>query len=168
MNSTDSMRINYLNGKNTVFFKSGDFIGAETNYVDHPIPRVHLHRMFPFSEPFTNISVQDDEGEEIGLIASIADFSPETAKMLRDELEKSYFVPKITEIFSVKEKFGFSAWKVSTDVGDLDFTLRDTYRSMIFAGGGRIFLVDSDGNRYEIPDVAKLDAKSYKLIELYI
>lgn len=168
MNTVDNVGINYLTGKNTDFFKSGDFIGMETNLREGRFSRVHLHRMFPFSEPFTNISVQDDEGEEIGMIASIADFSPETAKMLRDELEKVYFLPKITAISSVKEKFGFSVWKVESDVGKLEFTLRDTYRSMVFAGGGRIFLIDSDGNRYEIPDVEKLDKNSYKHIELYI
>ena len=50
----------------------------------------------------------------------------------------------------------------------MDFTLRDTYRSMVFIGENRIFLTDSDGNRYEIPDVGKLDGGSYKKIELYL
>ena len=167
-----SMQISYLTCKNTAFFKSGDFLGLKTNVSDNSeertVQRVHLRRMFPFSELFTDISVQDDDGEEIGLISNIADFMPDTAKKLRDELEKTYFVPKIKSIRSLKERFGFSTWKVQTDVGDAEFTLRDTYRSMVFAGGGRIFLVDSDGNRYEIPDVNKLDRKSYKKIELYI
>ncbi len=172
MIADNDLKIAFLSGKNASFFRSGDFIGVRTNLPDSvgeiDLARVHLHRMFPFSEPWTNISVQDDAGNEVGYISNIADFSPDTAKMLRDELERSYFVPKIKSILSLKERFGFSTWKVITDVGNMDFTLRDTYRSMVFIGENRIFLTDSDGNRYEIPDVSKLDSGSNKKIELYL
>ncbi len=55
-----------------------------------------------------------------------------------------------------------------TDVGELDLTLHDTFRSLLKVGGTRIFINDMDGNRYEIPDIEKLDRKSYKKIELFL
>ena len=52
------------------------------------------------------------------------------------------------------------------------FTLQDTFRSIIKSprddGTERIFILDVDGNRYEIPNVEALDRKSYKKIELYL
>lgn len=131
-------------------------------------PRIYLHRAFPFDKPFEYISVLDKDMKELGLISSIDDFPPETARMLREELERKYYAPVIKTIHSVNERFGFSYWKVTTDEGDLSFTLQDTYRSILKAGGGRVFIVDMDGNRFDIPNVEELDFKSYKKIELYL
>lgn len=131
-------------------------------------PRIYLHRAFPFDKPFEYISVLDKDMKELGLISSIDDFPPETAQMLREELERKYYAPVIKTIHSVNERFGFSYWKVTTDEGDLSFTLQDTYRSILKAGGGRVFIVDMDGNRFDIPNVEELDFKSYKKIELYL
>ena len=68
----------------------------------------------------------------------------------------------------MKERYGFSYWKVKTEEGEVRFTLHDTFRSIIRAGEKRVILLDVDGNRFEIPDVDALDRKSYKKIELYL
>ena len=172
--STDSIQnavsILYLKEENTRFYKKGDFLAMRLleKGQERDCGRVILHRMFPFTEPWSDLSVQNMEGEEIGLIASLDDFSTDTAGMLRSEIEKKYFIPTIYSILELKEKFGISTWKVTTNVGPVSFTVHDTYRSMTFSGNGRIFILDADGNRYEIPDVNKLDSKSYRKIELYI
>ena len=74
----------------------------------------------------------------------------------------------ILSIKSVKERYGFSYWKVTTADGEVSFTLHDTYRSIVRAGERRIILLDVDGNRFQIPDVEALDRKSYKKIDLYL
>lgn len=160
----------YLRDENTRFYRKGDFLALRLieNGQERDCGRIILHRMFPFTEPWSNISVQNMDGEEIGLIASLDDFDAEDKAKLRAEIEKKYFIPTIYAIKELKEKFGISTWKVTTDVGEVSFTVRDTYRSMTFSGEGRIFILDADGNRYEIPDVSKLDSKSYRKIELYI
>lgn len=160
----------YLRDENTRFYRKGDFLALRLieNGKETDCGRVILHRMFPFTEPWSNISVQNMEGEEIGLIESLDAFDSSDAAKLRAEIEKKYFIPTIYAIKELKEKFGISTWKVTTNVGDVSFTVRDTYRSMTFSGEGRIFILDADGNRYEIPDVNKLDSKSYRKIELYI
>lgn len=164
--------INYLTPDNCEFFRCGDFIdlrvkSSGSEYEDKG--RVFLHRLFPYTELFTNISVMNAEQEEIGIIEDLALFSgTEAEELLKGELELKYFVPKISAILMLKEKFGFSNWKVETDVGTVSFTVRDTYRSIIRIGESRMYILDNDGNRYEIEDFNKLDRKSYKKIELYI
>lgn len=162
--------LSYLDQTNTQFYRRGDFLAVKITRDGESIDcgRVILHRLFPFSELYTNISVQNPDGEEVGLIADVDAFPPEEAEMLRDEIDERYFVPTILTIDDLKERFGISTWKVHTDVGEITFSVRDTYRSMTFSGDGRIFILDADGNRYVIPDVNKLDSKSYRKIELYI
>ena len=46
--------------------------------------------------------------------------------------------------------------------------MHDTYRNIARVGNGTLIISDVDGNRYRINDVAELDRKSYKKIELYL
>ena len=100
--------------------------------------------------------------------SEIDDFSGEEREMLVRELERKYYSPVIEKIYSVKERFGFSYWDAQTSAGRLTFTLQDTFKSMIRAGGGKLFLFDVDGNRFVIENVERLDRRSYKKIELYL
>jgi hypothetical protein len=127
-----------------------------------------LHRAFPYELPDKYISVQEEENREVGIIYDISQFEESTEALLRRELERKYFSPNIKEIKSVKERYGFSYWKVTTDEGDVSFTLHDTFRSIIHAEEKRLVILDVDGNRFEIPNVDGLDRKSYKKIELYL
>lgn len=162
--------LSYLDQTNTEFYRRGDFLAAKITKNGETVDcgRVILHRLFPFSELYTNISVQNPDGEEVGLIADVNSYPSDVAEMLRKEIDERYFVPTILAIDDLKERFGISTWKVRTDVGDITFSVRDTYRSMTFSGNGTIYILDADGNRYVIDDVNKLDSKSYRKIELYI
>ncbi len=164
------VQIEYLSPSEAHFRKNGDFLGLkiEKNGDVTDYPRVFLHRMFPFEELWEHISVLTADSEEVGMIASITDFDEEAAALLKEELECKYLMPTITAIHMLKDQFGFSAWKVDSNIGPLEFTLRDTYRSMLKVDEHRVIITDSDGNRYEIPDVKGLDRKSYKKIELYL
>lgn len=166
------VKITYLTPENAKFYKTGDFIGlrlTDEQGSEKDMGRVYLHRLFPYTELWTNISVMTKESEEIGIIEDVKAFTDnDERQMLVKELEVKYFVPKIKSILMLKEKFGFSNWKVATDVGVISFTVRDTFRSMIRIGESRIYVLDNDGNRYEIEDFNKLDKKSYKKIELFI
>ena len=134
--------------------------------------RIFLSRAFPFDMPHDYISVLDKDKKEIGFIRSLDDFDEPQRTMLKNELEAKYYTPTIKKIYSVKERYGFSYWKTECEFGEKTFTLQDTYRSIIKAsnpdGSERLFILDVDGNRYEIPDVEKLDRQSFKKIELYL
>jgi Domain of unknown function (DUF1854). len=138
--------------------------GTETKDYD----RIFLHRAFPYDYPWSFISVLDSDSKEIGIIRDLTDLTEETAELVKYEIERKYFAPKVTKISSVKERYGFSYWKVTTDAGEMEFTLQDTYRSLLKVSSTRLFIVDIDSNRYEIPDIEQLDRKSVKKIEVYL
>ena len=130
--------------------------------------RVILKRAFPFDMPWEYIAVLDANEREIGMIASLSLFEGDTEKLLREELARIYYTPKIRRIASMKERYGFSYWQVDTDDGELSFTVQDTFRNLLRIGEDRVAIFDVDGNRFEIESLSSLDRKSYKKIELYL
>lgn len=131
--------------------------------------RVFLHRAFPHELLWEYISVLDVDNKEIGLIYNIEDFDTETVALLKTELERKYYSPTITTIESVKERYGFSYWSVTTSDGKkISFTMQDTYRNIMHTGDDTLLLLDVDGNRFTIESVAALDRKSYRKIEIYL
>ena len=130
--------------------------------------RVFLHRAFPFDHPESYISVQDADKNEIGMISDLSVFPEETAALLRGELARKYYAPVLRSILSVRDRYGYAYCTATTDAGEITFTLRDASRSIFKADAKRVIITDIDGNRYDIPDVAELDRKSYKKIELYL
>ena len=171
----DVVAITYITNDNAMFESCNDFIKmtlttsndqGETETKTYE--RIFLHRAFPFDYPYSYISVLDSDSKELGIIADIDVLGAENARMLKAELDRKYYTPVIRQILSVKDKFGYSYWKILSDEGELSFTCRDTFQSLMKAGGARIFVNDIDGNRYEIPDVEQLDRKSFKKIELFL
>lgn len=167
--------VKYITKDNAKFEVCNDFISMtvtlpddDGNMTEKKYDRIFLHRAFPFDLPYSYISVLDIDSAEIGLIADIDEMGEENAKLLRAELDRKYYTPVIKQILSSKDKFGYSYWKILTEEGELEITLRDTFQSLLKVGGTRIFVNDIDGNRYEIPDIEKLDRKSYRRIELFL
>ena len=167
--------VRYITKDNARLEKNGDFIRLTATLPDDEgkseektYDRIFLHRAFPFDYPYAYISVLDADSREIGIIQDVDAMGEENARLLREELDRKYYTPVIRQILSVKDKFGYSYWKVKTDEGELDFTCRDTFSSLLKVGGTRIFVNDIDGNRYEIPDLEALDHKSFKKIELFL
>ncbi len=155
----------WLTPENANFYIKNDFLHIKTETYEG---RAHLSRQFPFELEWEFISVMNDEQAEVGIIKAISLFEGAGEELLRTELSRRYYAPVIDKIISVKERYGFSYWRVHTAEGNVNFTLHDTYRSIIRAGGGRVVLLDVSGNRFEIPNVESLDRKSYKKIELYL
>ena len=168
--------ITYITRENAVFEKKSDFLtltltapNEEGTVETKNYERIFLHRAFPFDNPFSYISVLDKDNKEIGMISDLSVLKEEDAESIKSELNRKYYTPVIKSILSMKDKFGFSYWKVLTDEGEISFTLHDTFHSLMKVDGGtRIFITDIDGNRYEIPDIETLDRKSYKKIELFL
>ena len=134
--------------------------------------RVVVLRSFPITDPDEYLSIREpdmkERGEEIGIIENINLFDEDTRKLLLEELDRRYFVPKIYKILSVKEKFESSYWEVKTSAGDVTFVMRNPFSNIRVLEDGRVFMNDIDGNCFEIPDPKKLDPYSYKKIEVYI
>ena len=130
---------------------------------DRTYERVKASRAFPLSFPEHYIVLRNQEGE-IGLLEDIRQLDRHSRKILEQELRKAYFIPKITRIYSLEEKYGVSKWYVETDRGPRRFDIRsrDDIKPV---PPFRVLFRDADGNRYEIPDVRQLDSKSRDLLD---
>ena len=167
----EAAKIHRLDSTNAEFFTKNGFLalkykdGEEEKTTD----RVFLHRAFPFELLWKYISVISDDGKEKGVIYDINDFPEEVKSLIKTELERKYYSPTIKSIDSLKERYGFSYWKVTlSDERSLNFTMQDTFRNIIRVGEDGAILLDVDGNRFVIKSIAALDRKSYRKIELYL
>ena len=122
---------------------------------------------FPVSETSRYISLMDEESNEIGIIEDIKHLPHESRKILVEELQKRYFMPKITRIHFIEGRFGVTQWEAETDSGTVFFDLRSR-NDITSLDGGRVLIKDIDGNRYEIVNYHQLDPKSIALLETQI
>lgn len=167
----DAARIIKLDKNNSSFEMKNGFLSLITDASGESVThdRVFLHRDFPHELLWEYISVLGDENREVGLIYNVNDFDEATVELLKREIERKYYSPVISEIQSLKERYGFSYWKVKTDDGrSLSFTMQDTYRNIVHTSDDSAFLTDVDGNRYTLKSISELDRKSYRRIELYL
>jgi hypothetical protein len=112
---------------------------------------------------------RDMDSKEIFLIRSLYQFTPEQANLLGQQLHKRYFSPSISRIYSVKQKMGYLYFEVETSAGRKVFALNDVTRNLRrIDDGARIVIIDVDGNRYIIEDVARMLPKDFRRIEPYL
>lgn len=119
---------------------------------------------FPISSSWSNIAFFDEEGKEIGMLKEPGRLDQDSLQILYEELEKSYFMPKIKEILFLEEFHNLEKWGVITNKGERTFEMRSPKQNLRRLGGGQILVKDVDGNRYEIPDWRKLSKASVALI----
>ena len=136
--------------------------------------RIVIFRCFPITNPDEFLSVREPDskkmgrGKEIGMIRYMKDFPEEQQKLFTEELDRRYFSPEIIKIHSVKDKFGYTYWDAETDAGNMTFILNNPFSNIRLLEDGRIFIHDIDGNSFQIKEPSKLDANSFKKIEIYV
>jgi len=183
-NFLDLAEVIYLTSENSRFYRTkngfpameavlpkfGDDLDANADKtpIKQDFGRVFFHRCFPFETPDEYISVLNKDGREYAMIRNLNELDEEAREIIESELDRKYLCPTVKRIKSLKEKLDYSFWEVETDRGDMAFSMHDTYRNIARVGGGMLIITDVDGNRYRIDDVAELDRKSYKKIELYL
>ena len=124
-------------------------------------------RAFPLTMPWRCIILIDENDKEIGLLRDVKELDESSMKVLKEELERVYFIPKIKKIRQIKEEFGVLIWETETDKGPRRFEVTSR-RDVKKMGKRRIIVRDADGNLYDIPDYARLDQKSMILLESVI
>ena len=174
--------IRFFSGKN-IKIEPGD-MGILIN-ITMPDGEVHLgvepRRYFPISDIYKYISIvkplemvnendNKDKKKEIELfiIREIANLDDNSQKALQESLDGFYMIPKIDDILSSKDIYGMLQWKVSTDRGLFTFDIHDLYSSIKQLPDGRILVIDSSDNRYEITDYKTLSKKGQSLLLGYL
>lgn len=159
----------YLTGENCRFTAGiGGFVMLD--FDGEHYDRVDFFRAFPFSEPDRFISVREPFGKhrEIGIIDDIAQLSNDAAELIRKQLALRYFTPKISHVYSTRDKQGYSTLDVETDRGRCKFTIRGGTNAVTRLSETRLIFTDIEGNRFEISDISALTKKEQKKIDLYI
>jgi hypothetical protein len=151
--------LRYLDPTTLRFFRHGATLRL-TIADDRSVLKVAVMRAFPLSQPHQYLCVRDGADKDVGLIVDPTALDDESRRLVAEELERRYVVPVIRRVIGVKERFGTIEWEVETDRGVGRFTTRNTRESVVNPSPGRYLLTDVESNRYDIPDLAALDAAS--------
>jgi len=157
---SESGELEYLDPKKIDFSRRGDAL-VLTIEGDRSYLKVRAVRAFPLTEPNEFIGFMDSiSGRDIGVIRSLCELDCPTRKMIKCDLEKRYFIPRILKIDQAKKEFGTVYWDVDTDRGRRQFVMRGIRDSIHEIEPGRYLVIDIDGNRFEVPRLDELDARS--------
>ncbi len=133
-------------------------------YNGEKFTEVELHRMFPITGLDKYIALMDSEGNEIAVIRNVDDLSPDSRKVVKNCLKEYYMMPRITQFIEMSERFKIWMWTSETDKGTCTFEIRNHLTAIKPLYDGRVLIKDANDNRYEIPDVNKLDKRSQQMI----
>ena len=126
-------------------------------------------RLFPYTDPDHYITLIEGGKKERAVIRDISELSDESRKVLESCFSEIYMIPNIIRVYSCDTSFGSLAFKVDTDRGGpITFRIRNSNSDIKMLSDVRMVIRDSDDNRYEIPDVTKLDKKSAHHLFPYI
>ena len=122
----------------------------------------------PISNKGSFISLRDQSGIEIGILRNLKKLDERSRRILKEEIERSYFMPKIIDVLETKETLGVETWTVATNKGQRSFQLRTRRQNFRRVGRDRYIVKDVDGNRYEIRKLGKLPIRAQNIIWEYI
>lgn len=144
----EAARVRYLGPGDFEIFEEGGVIRltlpGECSFV-----RVYAFLCFPLTRPDEYISLRDGE-DEIGIIRDLNEFDHGVQTMVRELLERRYFVPQVQKILSTKQRYGGMTWQVDTDRGLRTIITKSLHEALHENSPGRYFITDTDGNRFEV------------------
>jgi hypothetical protein len=113
---------------------------------------VEVLRAFPLKYPDEFIVLRDGAGKELGVLRDLTSLPVPASTQLREQLHRRYFLPSITAITSVTERFGSSVWELETDRGPRSITTRQMNEAVAEAEPGRYIITDVEniGTRLKI------------------
>jgi hypothetical protein len=114
----------------------------------------------PLSRPGRYLSLLDGKGDEIIMLTDPNALPHESLEAVEHELRLRYLTAAVTTVRHAKQEYGATYWTVDTDRGRRDFVTQNLQENAQWFSDTHLLLVDVDGNRFEIPNVAALDARS--------
>jgi hypothetical protein len=123
---------------------------------------------FPLTRRNRMVALRDLDGQEIAILEHARQLDDESRRLLREAMDRAYFMPRVTDIRSIEEELNVVQWDVVTNRGDRVFQVRGIRRNVRRIGERRLVIKDVDGNRYEVRDWMVLPDQAQKLIQPYL
>ena len=124
---------------------------------------VDVLRAFPVTATTGPVAIIAADGGELAWVQSLASLPADLRALLERELAQREFLPAIERIESISDTEP-TEWTVVTDRGGHRFKVAHT-DDVARRADGSVFITDTFGMRYRIPDVAALDLHSRRLLE---
>ena len=130
-----------------------------------PVQNATLKRLLPLSSPDVFVAVLNSDKTEVGILKSLDGMEGNSKKTLMEVLDRQYFTPKVTSITSLKAEGGMWHFVVETQRGPAEFYVRNWRDSAHEISPNRWLVHSVDGQRFDIPTVEDLDARSQALLD---
>ncbi|MBD5115203.1 MAG: DUF1854 domain-containing protein [Ruminococcaceae bacterium] len=142
-------------------------------YQGNTYEEISLTRLQPFFclDTYISVAFRNDEEEwiEIGIIKDLKDMNEEQRQLCTDYLNFRYYIPIITKIYSIKDnRMGYLFVDAETTAGHKKIAVNDWWTNFRINNSGILTVTDSDGNKYQIPDLDRIDRSSYRKLELFV
>jgi ATP-binding cassette subfamily B protein len=133
---------------------------------------IYAVRCMPVHFPEEYISLRFLNSEkremEVGIIRDLRTWPAEARALVEESLEQRYFVHIISAVHDIHLYNGYLNFKVDTHQGPMQFMLRWQHdRAHDYGEGGKM-LLDTDENRYLVPDVRHLPQRDRALFQRFI
>jgi hypothetical protein len=129
-------------------------------------------RCRPVHQPRRFISLRYTDGagheREIGLIRDLDEWPEGGRQLIEASLSRRYFVHTIQAIHDVRLVNNYLNFDVDTDLGAQRFTMRWQHDRAQDHGSGGKMLLDTDENRYLVPDVQALPERQRHLFQRFV
>ena len=126
---------------------------------------VRLLRAAPLSDLDHYISFVDANGDEVAMIADLAHVADDVRALVTEELDRTYATLTIERVNSARVESGVAYLNVETSGAASRDVIVQGAHERVRQFGHRLLMSDVDDNRFQIPDVRRLDARSAKLLE---
>ena len=120
--------------------------------------------LFPVSGKNQYIALMDEAGEAVCIIRDLETLFEESRDAVANALREYYMVPKVLKVHNWVSKQGFHIWTVDTNHGHTVIEIVDSTVNVKRLFDDRVLIKDTSDNRYEIPNLNDLDARSLRLI----
>ena len=155
--------------KDMATFTRRDLTLVDVTFTDGKIlEKLEPRRLFPISSKMRYITLLDESGVEQAVIRDLSVLPEDQQRIIEDCLLEYYLVPKINCIRDCHERFDGITLFTETDHGPANIEIRVLNHGLRMADQYRALLRDVNDNRYEIPDVTRLDKHSRQILARYL
>lgn len=135
---------------------------------DRSYPTVKPVWAAPQSQPKRFLGLLDARDVEIATIEDPSLLPQTSLACVEEELARRYLTAEIVRIDGAKVEFGATYWHVTTNRGETDFVTQSLQENAVWISPNHLLLIDVDGNRFDIPNIEALDAKSRKTLSMIV